>query len=76
MWVGAGAIVMSISVPGVDPAELQCTAQGTCLLVRGTGPASHVSHQIDLPYSVYDKPIAIGKGREENALYLLLKKSP
>lgn len=75
LWVGVGAIVVSVAAPGVNPADLQCIASGTCLQVRGAGPEGPILHEIDLPYPVHDQPIAINKGGEENALYLLLKKT-
>jgi len=75
LWVGVGAIVVSVAAPNVNPADLQCVARGTCLQIRGADPESPVLHEINLPYPVHDKPIAIGKFSDENELYLLLKKS-
>lgn len=74
MWTGVGAIVVAVSIPGVDPDDMECTIGGNCLQIRGAGLRRDFCHDIQLPCSIENQPIIISQEKSEGTVYLMLKK--
>ena len=72
MWIGFKALVVAVSMPGVDPDPLRLSVRGTCLSLRDPSENSLFSKDIELPYTVDVPPIQFKDGN--GTLYILLQK--
>ncbi len=75
MWVGVSAVVVAISVPGVEPDNLQVSVRGSCLKLRGAARDNLFSQDISLPWPVEPKPVRVDDGSGVFHVLLQRKKS-
>jgi HSP20 family molecular chaperone IbpA len=72
MWIGVASVIVAISIPDVDPDDLEVSVLGTRLLFRGAAPGKYFSQDVELPCAVEAHPIHIPEGK--GILYVLLVK--
>ena len=72
MWIGVASVIVAVSIPDVDPDDLEVSVLGTRLLFRGAAPGKYFSQDVELPCAVEAHPIHIPEGK--GILYVLLVK--
>lgn len=72
MWIGVASVIIAISIPDVNPHDLEVSVLGTRLLFRGTALSNYFSQDVELPCAVEVHPIHIPEGK--GILYVLLVK--
>ncbi len=72
LWIGIKALVVAVTLPGVNPDEMHLSVQGSSLKLRGPSETGSFSKDIDLPYPVELPPIQVRDGKD--TLYILLQR--
>jgi HSP20 family molecular chaperone IbpA len=73
VWVGISSVIVAISIPDIDPDDLDVSVLGTRLSFRATAHSRHFSQDVDLPCTVEAHPIRV-KGDRGVQYILLVKK--
>jgi len=72
MWIGVASVIVAVSIPDVDPDDLEVSVIGNRLLFRGFTLSNDFSQDVELPCAVEAHPIHIPEGK--GILYVLLVK--
>jgi HSP20 family molecular chaperone IbpA len=72
IWVGVASVIVAISIPDIEPDDLDVSVLGTRLIFRGTARSNYFSQDVDLPCVTEVHPIRIPD--RKGILYILLVK--
>ncbi len=72
LWIGIKALVVAVTLPGLNPDEIHLSVRGSRLELRGPSDSGFFSKDIDLPYHVELPPIQVRDGKD--TLYILLQR--
>jgi HSP20 family molecular chaperone IbpA len=72
LWIGIKALVAAVTVPGIEPDDLNLSVHGTRLSLHGPDGTGAFSKDIELPYAVEMPPILVKD--EKDTLYILLQR--
>jgi HSP20 family molecular chaperone IbpA len=72
LWIGIKALVIAVTMPGIEPDGLRLSVRGTRLSLQGPAGIGSFSRDVDLPYPVEMPPIQIKDGKD--TLYILLQR--
>ncbi len=70
LWIGLNALVVSVTMPGVEPDDVRLAVHGARLSLQG--PAGTPCGDVDLPYAVDIPPLLVKDGKD--TLYILLQR--